>query len=176
MARAMHDLPQVQTVQEILLFALGDGVLGRWWNAFALRPELVAETDMRVNDRLFVPHDSPEVPLTDLDTLRQLYPAAPDWFEERFFPSTVPVPTPSVVYFFHNFMLEGTDEARAYLRNVFQLYYALMFAAFWWHEAARGGVGIVLPHETINYLVRTLGDIPIDPDRPFGPRSQTKFP
>ena len=93
----MHDLPQVQTVQDIPLFALGDGVLGRWWNSFALRPELAAETYMRVDERLFVPHDSPEVLLTDLETLRQLYPAAPDWFEERFFPGTFPFPTPPVV-------------------------------------------------------------------------------
>ena len=42
--------------------------------------------------------------------------------------------------------------------------------------AARGGIGVVLPRRTINYLLRVLGDIPIDPDRPYGPRGQTTFP
>ena len=80
------------------------------------------------------------------------------------------------VYYYHDRMLNGSAEERAFLANVFQLEFALMYAAHWWHMAARGGIGVVLPRRTINYLIRVLGDIPIDPDRPYGPRGQTTFP
>ena len=73
-------------------------------------------------------------------------------------------------------MVNGTPQERALLANIFQFEHALLFAAFWWHLATRGYIGIVLPRATINYLIRILGDIPLDTEREDGPRGQTTFP
>ena len=174
MARAVRERARVATFQDTPMFALRDGVLGRWRNAFDIRPEITVEMEMRVKHGLFVPHDSPESLLLPLDVLRAILPSTL-WFSDLFFPTAVPVPTPPVIFFFHDMMMNGNAATRAYLENVFQIEFAFMFACFWWQEAVRGGVGVVLPAETINYLTRVLGDVPIDPDRAFGPGGQTTF-
>ena len=114
--------------------------------------------------------------MAEAERLRALYVRAPNWWEERYFPNSVPMPTPPVLYFFHDRMRNGTRQERALLMNVLQLECTLLFAAFWWHEASRGSVGVVLMRRTINYILRVRGDIPIDPDRAYGPRGQVTFP
>ena len=131
------------------------------------------QMDIRVDDRIFVLHDSPDVPLMYVARLRDVYPAAPDCFDERFFPTGSLFPILPFVYFFHHFMFEGNGAARAYLSNVCLIDFYLLFAETWWQQKARD---IVLPNHTIKYLLRVLEDIPIDPDHPFRSRGQMNIP
>ena len=176
MARVMEELPRIENIHDVPLFNLRDSMLSRWWNAFYTRAGHVAEADLRHEQGIFAPHDSLEIPLTDVFRLRSLYPGARAWHHLRHFPVGVYTPLPPSVFYFHDIMMNGTPEQRALLEVIFQLEHALLFAAHWWHMAARGGVGVVLPTCTINYLIRLLGDIPIDPDRDDITRGQVTFP
>lgn len=66
--------------------------------------------------------------------------------------------------------MTGTQEARAWLQDQIMSEWALLFLACWWHEARRGGIGVIVPSETVGWLEEILGDIPIDPNSRFGPR------
>ena len=39
-------------------------------------------------------YDSHDVDMTRVAELRNLYPPTPTWYDERWFPNAVPVPTP----------------------------------------------------------------------------------
>ena len=121
MARSIRDLPTVTNVQDIPLFTLHDTILGRLWNAIHLRQQLTMEADFRANDGLFVPHESPEVDPSDLPLLRSVYPRAPSWYEELFFPSAVPVAMPPFVQFFQDLFRTGDLATQAFLQNVLQI-------------------------------------------------------
>ena len=64
---------------------------------------------------------------------------------------------------------------RTFLEKTLKYEFALIYAAFWWHEAVRGKRAIVLPLETIKELEELLGNIPIDPETRFGDNGQTDF-
>ena len=49
---------------------------------------------------------------------------------------------------------------------MFELEYAVLFAACWWYEASRYGRAVVLLQETINWLRERLHDLEIDPEGP----------
>ena len=169
MARAIDELVPITTIRDVLLFNLRDGMLGRVWNGFHLRGEYLLEANYRVNHDLFAPHDSPEVRPREFQRLRELYPPVPAWFEPQYFPNHVPVPLPPVIFYFHTLFLTGTIQQRNWLYDVARYEFALLFMAMWWHDARRGGVGVVLPHETIDWLVDLLEDAPIDTDSFYGP-------
>ena len=168
MARAITELPPVEDIRDVPLFNNRDSVLGRWWNAFYTRGGFLEEANTRVTLELLVPYDSPEVPYEDVDQLQLLYPRVPEWLEQYYFPNHVPVPVPPVVFYFHRLFITGNPETRAWLQRVLRYEFALLFAAVWWHDARRGGTGVVVPEETVQWLVDLLADAPIDPDTNFG--------
>ena len=96
------------------------------------------------------------------------YPSAFAWYEERYFPNHVPVPIPPSIYYFHNQFRDGDAATREWLTTVAQYEFALMFTALWWHDARRGGVGVVVPYDTVTWLEELLEDCPIDPNSDFG--------
>ena len=173
MARAIQQRRPVATMTDVPLFSLLDGMLGRRWNAFHTRGGFLREAYLRAVERLMVPYDSHDVDMTRVAELRNLYPPTPTWYDERWFPNAVPVPTPPLVFYFHELFRTGDEPTLVYLREILRREFALLFIATWWHDARRGGIGIVTPEQTVQWLTDVLRNVPIDPDSPFGPRRQT---
>lgn len=94
MANAFDELPVIDSMHRVPLFSTLDSVLGRWWNAYHLRPAFLQEANMCVVHRIMVPHDSPEVNWNDYNALRHLYPRTPDWYRPHWFPHAVQYPYP----------------------------------------------------------------------------------
>jgi len=98
--RAFIQTLWINSIRDVLLFNLRDGMIGRWWNGFHTRPGFQAEAALRGTHGIFAPRDSIEVGFDNVERLQELYPSDFYWYEPRFFPSHVPVPTPPSVYYF----------------------------------------------------------------------------
>ena len=163
------------------LLAIGDALLGRWWQKFYLQRIFAFEADWRLRYGMFVPMTVEDIPFEhdNLDLFAQLYPPTPFWFKALYFPAGVPAPTPLCVYYWHTKMRRALalgsppSRAREVWDQVLAFEWALLYTAAWWHEAARGGRAFVLPDKTIEWLRNTIGDVPLDPDTQHGEFYQT---
>lgn len=161
------------------LVVLGDPLVSRWWNQPRVAGNILREQDFWHYHNIMYPYDSCDYALVDEDVerLRELYPATPEWWSVVWFPAAVPCPTPPSVLYFNERMtvalLDYNHVEYDLWRSVLELEYAVLFASTWWHEAARGHRGVVIPEDTIHWLEQRLGDEPIDPDTPHGPAGQT---
>ena len=136
-----------------------------------IRQNFVTEAVWRTTHGRMVPADAETVLNTpdNIKEYRRIFPATPDWYREEWFPTGVPAPTPPAVFFYHGEIMRTTNQTyRTMWDDIIMLEWAALFTAAWWHEAARGRRGWVVPHETIQWLGERLEDIVIDPDGPEG--------
>ena len=176
MARAIRDPHEVRSIQDVPLFHLGDAVVGRRWNEFGSFGARLDEANMRVNESLFVPHDSHDLPLTLVMKLRETYARTSWWCDEKYYPSAVACPLPPLLFYFTEAYKNGSEEVKKMLTDFMKYEFHLIFAGCWWHLASRGGQGVVLPKQTLNELEKLLDNIPMDPDRLYGVNGgQTRF-
>jgi len=164
------------TISDLPLLTVGDALLSRWWNRPRFEGHFVREAHWRKAYNLMIPFDSIDMKTRprDVDALATVYPQTPHWWTDGYFPAGVPCPTPPSVFYFHGAMVNAqTDRERYVWETVLDLEFSLLYAATWWHTAARGHRAFILPLETIEWLGGRLGDAPIDPDTRFGPNRQT---
>lgn len=137
--------------------------MGRWWSRFGLINQFRLEQVIMENYRVMVPADSNDTAVVpnNIPYLRGIYPETPTWYNHHFFPVAVPFPMPLVIFYFHNRIREATGRERDFWDRIIQLEVALLYAAGWFNEAARGRRGYVLPPETITWMRERIGDTPI---------------
>ena len=157
-------------MRNLPLVATGYALFGRWWNRFAQHYNFVIEAVWRAIHGLLVPADA-ETVATTTENFREyewIYPATPEWFQEIFFPSGVPVPTPPSVYYYHWELMNTADARMLQMwHDIIELEFVALFIAAWWHEATRGQRAFIVPEETIEWLRERAENIPIDPDTNF---------
>ena len=115
--------------------------------------------------RVLAPHDSHDTQLAaaNVDYLRQNYPEVPEWYNRYYFPAAIPVPLPPVVFYYHNRIRNAAAlEEQQIWNNLLEYEVAVMFAAGWWHEAARGHRAWIIPEDTIVWLEERLGNLPLE--------------
>lgn len=167
----------VSSIHDVPLFSTGDSVLSRWYSSFDVPQHLLDENEWRAYYGYMVPFDSFDIITkpADVRAVRCVYPICEEWYDEYWFPNGVPMPLPPIAYYLHHLFHSSDPTVRAKAFKLLKYEFALLFAAFWWQEAARGHRMFIVPSETVAWLTDLLGDIPIDPDTPFGPRGQTTF-
>ena len=154
-------------MRQLPIVATGYALMGRWWNRFSIQIAFITEAVWRAIHGVMVPADAETVDTTSTKFCEYswIYPATPAWFQERFFPSGVPVPTPPAVYYYHWEIMNTADERRLNLwHEIIELEFVALFIAAWWHEATRGYRAFIVPEETVEMLRERAQNIPIDPD------------
>ena len=168
--------PRPVRMRNLPFITAGDALLSRWWNRFHHARTFVVEAVWRFIHGLMVPADAETVDTTtsNIGEYRRIFPVTPEWFVEMFFPVGVPAPTPPSIFYFHREIVRTQDpQLRQIWDEVIELEWAAGFVAAWWHEAARGQRGHVVPMETVEWLRERMENIPVDTDTPFGENGQT---
>ena len=138
------------------LFA--DPPMGQWWNAFRMRPNFVYERFVRNKYGLLVPYDTYETMYYVDEDYKAVFPKSPAWLEGLDIPAGVPLPLPPVLCYYHTEMVEKPGQPLTQktqrLWAILKMEFMVMFCAFWYKEAIRGGRLFLVNRQTDATLER----------------------